>query len=200
MFDEGPYIDAVVAHNGVTSHTIVPRADDLVAQIRQLHWHQEEPFLSSSIFAQWEVMRRARHEQTIVLLDGQGSDELLGGYAPHLAFHLYDLARTGRWWRAWNEYRAVSRRQRALHAQFDGADQRAQMLSFSRVWSKLRQHWSAKPTTLSDNAPSPRGPNGLWQRLHTDLTQSCLPLLLRYVDRNAMAHGIEVRNRSSIIA
>ncbi len=194
LFDEGPYIDAVVAHTGVTPHTIVPRADELVDQIRQLHWHQEEPFLSSSIFAQWEVMRRARHEQTIVLLDGQGSDELLGGYAPHLAFHLYDLARTGRWWRAWNEYRAVSRRQRALHAQFDGADQRAQMLSFSRVWSKLRQRWTAKPTTLSNSAPSPRGPNGLWQRLHADLTQTCLPLLLRYVDRNSMAHGIEVRN------
>jgi asparagine synthase (glutamine-hydrolysing) len=194
LFDEGPYIDAVVAHNGVTPHTIVPQADDLVAQIRQLHWHQEEPFLSSSIFAQWEVMRRARHEQTIVLLDGQGSDELLGGYAPHLAFHLYDLARTGRWWRAWNEYRTVSRRQRALHAQFGGADQRAQMLSVGRVWSKLQQRLHAKSSMPQSNTPSPRGPNRLWQRLHADLTQTCLPLLLRYVDRNAMAHGVEVRN------
>ena len=45
-----------------------------------LHWHQEEPFLSASIYLQWCVMRLAHEHRTTVLIDGQGADELLAGY------------------------------------------------------------------------------------------------------------------------
>ena len=44
------------------------------------HWHQEEPCGSTSIYAQWCVMRLARQHGVTVLLDGQGADELFGGY------------------------------------------------------------------------------------------------------------------------
>ncbi len=51
-------------------------ADDLEALICD----QEEPFGSTSIYAQWRVNAAAHEAGMVVLLDGQGADELFGGY------------------------------------------------------------------------------------------------------------------------
>ena len=204
-FDEGHFIDQVVAHTGVSAATTIPRGDDLLANVRRLHLHQEEPFLSSSIFAQWQVMSLARSEETLVLLDGQGSDELLAGYAPHVAFHLADLIRGGHWLQAWREQRAISARQHACREHIADAEQRTQLLSWSFLFEKLlkrgRETISRRlhPQQLampseSSAATTHRGGNRLWRRLFDDLTSRSIPLLLRYVDRNSMAFGVEVRN------
>ncbi len=50
--------------------------DDLDTLVRD----QEEPFGSLSIYAQWRVNRAAHDAGVTVLLDGQGGDELFGGY------------------------------------------------------------------------------------------------------------------------
>ena len=41
----------------------------------------EEPVGSLSVYAQWRVNAAAREAGVVVLLDGQGADELFGGYA-----------------------------------------------------------------------------------------------------------------------
>jgi asparagine synthetase B (glutamine-hydrolysing) len=47
-------------------------------------------------FAQWFVMREAgRHVK--VVMDGQGGDELLGGYVQDTVFYLSDRIRRGAW-------------------------------------------------------------------------------------------------------
>ena len=53
-------------------------------------WHVEEPMVSSAPFAMWMVMRLAR-EQVTVTLDGQGGDELLGGYDHYPYVYLREL-------------------------------------------------------------------------------------------------------------
>jgi len=197
-FDEGAFIDAVVEQTGVQSHITVPNVDDLLNDWRRLHEHQEEPFLSSSVFAQWQVMRLARQNQTVVLLDGQGSDEILAGYAPHVAYRLFDLAAAGKVWSAWREYRAVQARQRELRKGMPGAASRAQMFSFGSVIRKLlkrgRAVKSSANAAVGGDAIGNKSSSRLWRRLHDDLTRRSIPLLLRYVDRNAMAFGVEVRN------
>ena len=47
---------------------------------RALVRDHEEPFGSSSIYAQWRVMQRGQAAGVTVLLDGQGADELFAGY------------------------------------------------------------------------------------------------------------------------
>ena len=77
---EDKEIKAVVHHTGVNSFLVSPNPYGLVEDLEKLHWHQEEPFLSASIYLQWCVARLAKENNTTVLMDGQGADELLAGY------------------------------------------------------------------------------------------------------------------------
>ena len=92
--DEKPFMEAVVAqdrrHAALRSsrgrRTSSQRASDLT-------WHQDEPFGSTSIFAQWCVFEEARRAGIKVMLDGQGADEQLAGYHWTYAWHLLTLLR-----------------------------------------------------------------------------------------------------------
>ena len=63
--------------SSITPSSRLPRAP---GRPRRLVSAQEEPFGSTSIYAQWCVMRAARDAGVTVLLDGQGADEIFGGY------------------------------------------------------------------------------------------------------------------------
>jgi hypothetical protein len=56
-----------------------------------LLWHQEEPFSSASVYAQWCVFRSAAEAGIKVMLDGQGADEQLCGYRKFSYFYLRHL-------------------------------------------------------------------------------------------------------------
>ena len=49
----------------------------LIKDFEKLCYHQEEPFRSSSIYAQYKVFELAKQQEVKVLLDGQGADETL---------------------------------------------------------------------------------------------------------------------------
>ena len=61
-------------------HAVEPRAADLARDLDRLVADHEEPVVSSSVYAQWRVMRCAHEVGITVLLDGQGGDELFAGY------------------------------------------------------------------------------------------------------------------------
>ena len=107
-WNEEDHIQRVIRHTGATAHFVQPTADSLWSSLEQLVWHQDEPFQSTSIFAQWCVMSLARRAGITVLLDGQGADELLGGYAPSGWFSR-DLLTRGRFVAAIRELQQVRR-------------------------------------------------------------------------------------------
>lgn len=57
-------------------------------------YHQEEPLQSSSVFTQFMVYKLAKEKGITVLLDGQGADEILGGYKKYAHWFLQELLRT----------------------------------------------------------------------------------------------------------
>lgn len=77
---EGSYLDTAVSAFQGNHLMITPDPLDLLADIESIHWHHEIPLPSSSMFLEWSVMKRAKEAGNIVMIDGQGSDELLGGY------------------------------------------------------------------------------------------------------------------------
>ena len=64
----------------VDPHKAWPRPEDLVRDLDDLIRVQEQPFGSTSIYAQYCVFRLAHGAGIKVMLDGQGADELLAGY------------------------------------------------------------------------------------------------------------------------
>ena len=61
-------------------HQVVPTAQELVRDLERFLEDHQEPVESCSVYAQWRVMRAAYEAGITVLLDGQGNDEVLGGW------------------------------------------------------------------------------------------------------------------------
>jgi asparagine synthase (glutamine-hydrolysing) len=91
-YDERKFIEEVICRTGAEKNYVFPDEKGFLNDLYQLIWYQEEPFGSTSMYAQWKVMRLARERQVTVLLDGQGGDELLAGYLPSF-YYLFRQAR-----------------------------------------------------------------------------------------------------------
>lgn len=192
---EDPEIDAVVEHTGVNSYRVVPDPKRLVAESELLHWHQEEPFLSASIYLQWCVARLARDHDTTVLLDGQGADELLAGYQYYFRQRQLDLIDNGRLDLALTETKNFTGRLEKAGSHY--AD------SYRRFDSKVA-YTTGELVTMSSPPPvfhypyetgtaPPKPGFRLRRTLSEGLLYNSLPMLLRYADRNAMAFARETR-------
>ncbi len=63
-YDERQFIRSVVEQTGAEAHYTFPDPKELAESVSQLVWRQDEPFGSTSIFAQWNVMRLAAGRAT----------------------------------------------------------------------------------------------------------------------------------------
>jgi len=193
---EDKEIEAVVSHAGVNSFAVVPDPRGLAEESALLHWHQEEPFLSASIYLQWCVARLAQQNNTTVLLDGQGADELLGGYQFYFRLRQLDLLDQGRSALCMRETAKFNRRLRVASEQFEGAQRRFNV-SVAYSIAELRALGKASPSVFHypyaiGTAPAKRGFR-LRRTLSEALLYNSLPMLLRYADRNSMAFSREAR-------
>ena len=206
QYDEGRFIEEVASKTSIDSCQVYPKADDLLRQLDLLIWHQEQPFMGTSIYAQWTVFELARQWGVRVILDGQGGDELLGGYHSFFPVLFFDLFKTVRWRRLAQESRAyhlihhhspadslfkVSLR--FLPRQLRGEVSKILRLGGYRWLNRafIGEFGSPRLAAGSDICP-PR--TGLFDRaLLEALLVSSGPALLRYADRNSMAHSIQAR-------
>jgi len=201
--DEWHFAEQVVNASGVVSHIVEPTVDRFIADLPNFMWHNELPVGSSSQFAQWCVFRLAKEHGITVLLDGQGADELMGGYEQYFAFYIRSLKARGETARLARELPEIERRYPA--AQMDRA-----MRMKSAVPQRLRHalahmlnrgsdiRFGLKPG-YSEAVSEQRGRNHhgsgdpLRDALYEDSFERFLTTLLRYGDRNSMAHSREVR-------
>lgn len=83
LFDETNYAKQVSDFVGGNWKTVSPTADDFFKDIDELNYYQDLPVWSTSTYSQHRVMKLASENDIKVVLDGQGADELFGGYSHH---------------------------------------------------------------------------------------------------------------------
>lgn len=177
--DEGEYIDEVVRNcNNVEAYTTWPAEGSILEIIDKVAHHQEEPFGSSSILAQWKVMELAKTNDVTVLIDGQGADEYLAGYMPEYKTYLTQL---------FFENRPLYNDQYVHYQNHFGKthplDPYTKTETLRMKVGRYKKNFLNQPIEY----------NTLKDRLKYKLTSSGLKELLRYADRNSMAHSREIR-------
>lgn len=193
---EDKEIDAVVAHTGVNSYRVCPSPLQLIEESMLLHWHQEEPFLSASIYLQWGVARLAKQRNTTVLLDGQGADELLAGYQYYFRQRQLDLLDRGDLDLAFRETSKFNKRLHEASEQYEGSHRRfnATVAYSENELRNMRRPPAAVTLNAYNQGVAPAGSGFRLRRtLSEALLYNSLPMLLRYADRNSMAFSREVR-------
>jgi len=89
-FSEGDYAQQVANRYQTKAHYITPQAKDYLNFIEPFSWYHDEPAVGVGLFSQWHVMKLASKHVKVVL-DGQGADEILGGYNHYFIYYLTSL-------------------------------------------------------------------------------------------------------------
>jgi asparagine synthase (glutamine-hydrolysing) len=203
-FDEREWIEEVVRATAVEAHFVYPAAERLFEESPKITWHQDEPFGSTSIYAQWNVFRLAAENSVKVMLDGQGADEMLGGYHYFFGPRFAGLLRSCRWLTLWKEI-LQTRRMHGYSGMYM-AMQIGNVLFPDAIRQPLRAisgRTHAKPPWLRNATlgAEPKDPliragasmNSVQAMSVAQLTATNVQMLLHWEDRDSMAHSVESR-------
>ncbi|MFO0866151.1 MAG: asparagine synthase (glutamine-hydrolyzing) [Gemmataceae bacterium] len=201
---EERWIDLAAERSGAILHKVRPAADELIADLDRLIRVQGEPFGSTSIYAQHRVFRAAREHKIPVMLDGQGADEMLGGYRFYNVTRLASLLRRGKLIDATRFLRNAGGLSGTGGTMRFAAQAMARILpgplrslGMSLVGRELmpnwlRAEWFRERKVREANVGSAT-PRSVAEHLEQSMFETNLPMLLRYEDRNSMAYSIESR-------
>jgi asparagine synthase (glutamine-hydrolysing) len=176
-------------------------ADTLADDLEKLAYHQEEPFGSASIYAQYKVYELAKQHHIKSMLDGQGADELLAGYPKYYKWYWQELFIKRKLFRS-GELRYAKRlgvRERFGINNIIASllpEVAAVFLEHQYLLHALQHEDLTKEFVRSQSkeayytTPPVSGLNGA---LYFNTFTNGLEELLRFADRNSMAHGCEVR-------
>jgi asparagine synthase (glutamine-hydrolysing) len=199
--DESKQVKKVVKHFNLNTHVVTPTANELIKDLEKLAYHQEEPFESTSIYAQYKVYELAEQNGVTVLLDGQGADETMAGYHKYYQWYWQELFANGErrlsadertkarsigvmadW--NWKNYLSVYLPSYAARYLEKSAEREQVSLPGINYdfFSKSERYGIYKPVVEKLN-----------DILYFNTVQLGLNGLLRYADRNSMAHSREVR-------
>ncbi len=199
--DEINYAKQAAAAFQLQQHIVNISGNELMNDWEKLCHHQEEPFGSASIYAQYKVYELAKQHNVKVLLDGQGADETLAGYHKYYKWYWQELFRKGK----------LSGRKELIVARGLGINEpftwqnkiAAWFPSFASIVMErqylvkaigheglTKEFVQQQSKEAYYSPPDYFNLNGV---LHFNTFTHGLEELLRYADRNSMAHGREIR-------
>ena len=165
--DETAKAKLVADRFNLDNFSVAPTAEGLIGDFERLAYHQDEPMASASVYAQFKVFELAAKENVTVLLDGQGADEVLAGYDHYRSWRLRSF---------FPQFTALFLQRRSMREVSN------EFIDRDFAQSASRQIKMVKPVVRELN-----------DLLYFDTFCIGLEQLLRYADRNSMAHGREVR-------
>lgn len=199
--DETVYAKQIVKQFGLEHFITNVSGNELMDDWEKLCYHQEEPFGSASIYAQYKVFELAKQQNIKVLLDGQGADETLAGYHKYYKWYWQELFRKRKLYRS---KELTDAKQLGVAEKFDYKNMIAAyfpvfasvVMERQYLLKAIKQEDLTKDFVRLQSREAYYTPpeyfdlNGL---LYFNTCTHGLEELLRYADRNSMAHGREVR-------
>ena len=186
-YSEENYIDEVVDKFEIKSNKVFCSIDDLEESLQQLIWHQDEPFPSMSMLAQFMVFKKANKRGLTVMIDGQGADEVIGSYYGFYKQLLKEQFKRKDFGKLLSNCLGIPffQRKETLRALYSKYKTKSiPDFKFLRIDKKI---------PYKKNDSSFKVDDVFLQKCLNATFDNSLPALLHYEDRNSMAFSIESR-------
>ena len=197
QFDESLYAEMVTNFTDSNSSKIFPDAKKLSKIIDKIIWHQDEPFCSASIFAQWCVFEKAKHLGIQVLLDGQGADETHCGYNSYIRPYVIGPLKQKNLRSLWKNLKLIRQNRRKVIGSILRGLLDCYIPTFindliaARKERIKKKGWYFGRKRIIDSYSLAREKN---LKEHSKfMIQHGMRMLLHWEDRNSMAHSVESR-------
>jgi asparagine synthase (glutamine-hydrolysing) len=197
-YDEQEFIDIVSAKTSFRNVKVFPDLDDMYNKslLKKIVYHQDQPIPGASHISEYKVFETAAASNLIVMLDGQGADEYLGGYQ-YLFFHFYtDLLKKLKFHSLFKEIKKSAQLRGGkiikywlkYHLQLTF---RLFHLFFGSYFQK-RPEWIRSTFAFTQPIHIKRIRSFLEENKHL-INSSSIPYQLHSEDRNSMANSVESR-------
>ena len=196
LIDERPFVEEVIKQTKSESFYLFPEVNGFINDIDRLTYHQDEPYTGSTVYAQWSVFKKIHETGIKVVLDGQGSDEILLGYFSFFPFYLKR--------NLLNPVKFVAGFLNGVNTTNLGYNKFTQnFIYFNSPFIRYRHVMKNSGAMVTpdfitshnrrDVFDSMIGASSLQENRLSNLWNISLPSLLRYEDRNSMAFSVEAR-------
>ncbi len=198
--DESSYIDIVNKEYDCIPNKVNPKEEEFEKIFKELCYFQEIPTEGPGLFPQWYVMAEAKGKVK-VLLDGQGGDEVFGGYfqmGAYLRGIIKDrrigklIGESGNFLQFLNKTGIHSFSSWLFPRQY-GYLTRSKLSSKFDILNKDFLNSIDQKSLFLDIEPPKKFGNYLNNLSYHFIRNITIPALLHYEDRSSMAHSIESR-------
>lgn len=197
-YDETAWANIISSQEKIIGETVSFNASMLQKDIQDIIYTQDEPFGSASIFAQYYIFKAIKEQGIKVVLDGQGADELLGGYPSCHSAMLLNLIEKKKFVSASSLLKNLIFQQ---GHNFIDIMLRAAKITLPDEIQKLLRNLESTPYFKKENNSPAQSPinypiskkNIFRGHLLSLFKTTNLPALLRFGDRNSMRFSIESR-------
>ncbi|TAL63221.1 MAG: asparagine synthase (glutamine-hydrolyzing) [Bacteroidetes bacterium] len=205
--DESKWARYVVDQTQAEWHRVSPSAEDLLRDMQDLNYAQDIPVCSTGTYGQFQLMRKAKEAGIKVILDGQGGDELFGGYMSHSIVYWKELFRCRKFGMFLSEASADGNLFFNLRQMVRDFSRREFSLLFPKSFQQSFYKSYFKKNYFLNNAIvneyvcsggliselEVSRSSSLNEALLKDFTNTRLKMYLKYEDRSSMWHSIEAR-------
>lgn len=199
--DERPFVKSLCnQYEGIEPYFIEPNEDDILQYFEDFFENLDFPPAGSSPFSQYQVMKLAKENGVKVVIDGQGADEILGGYNHSL------YRRSAGFFQKWKISQGLAEINNFIEMGRGSASQKIPLIQKSLLASILSENQLYRLEykrhfpflgKIDLGRPDLHQPSKIGSRLNQFLYQltseTLLPTLLHYEDRNSMCFSIESR-------